>query len=123
MIGTIIFIITLSRPFPTCFGLKRSDRGVFLFFEFFLLFFFNSLLGAQVGNDQNDNFCFSLFLGLSQLAFARKETIMVFLNFLNFFPIFLEFSIMSRVENERNNNFYFHSFSAFPKLVSLGKKP
>ena len=29
MIGMIIFNFTLSQPFPTCFGLKKSHNGVF----------------------------------------------------------------------------------------------
>ena len=48
---------------------------------------------------------------------------MVFLNFLNFFAIFLEFSITDWVGTGRNDNFYFLSFSAFPDLFWLEKKP
>ena len=33
------FIFSLSRPFPTYFGLKRSYDGVFQIFEFFFYFF------------------------------------------------------------------------------------
>ena len=36
LIGTIIFIFSLSRPFPTWFGLKRSRNSVFEFFWNFL---------------------------------------------------------------------------------------
>ena len=37
--GTIIFIFTLSRPFPTYFGLKWSHNGFFFKFWIFWLFF------------------------------------------------------------------------------------
>ena len=42
--GTIYCLFSLSWPFPTYFGLKRSHNGVFLIFGNFLLFFWNSLL-------------------------------------------------------------------------------
>ena len=48
--------------------------------------------------------------------------------FLIFFAIFLEFSITGRVgtgrvEIDRNDKFYFLSFTAFPNLYWLSKKP
>ena len=36
---TIIFIFSLSQPFPTYFGLELSRNGIFQFFEFFFYFF------------------------------------------------------------------------------------
>ena len=48
---------------------------------------------------------------------------MMFFNFLNFFVISLEFYITDRVGTDRNDNFYFHSFSTFPNLFWLEKKP
>ena len=38
------FIFSLSRPFPTYFGLKSCQNVGFKFFEFFCYFFFNFLL-------------------------------------------------------------------------------
>ena len=37
--GLIIFIFSLSRPFPTYFGLKWGRNGIFRFFEFYCYFF------------------------------------------------------------------------------------
>ena len=87
-----------------------------------MLFFWNFFIPGWVGTHQN-NFFYFLFPSLSQSILARKEAQMVFLNFLNFFAIFLEFSIPGRVRTHRNDFFYFLSFSAFPNLFWLEKKP
>ena len=96
--GTIIFIFSLSGPFPTCFGLKgcHNFKMVFLF---------------------------SLFHVILQPILAENEAIVVFFNFLNFFAIFLEFSITRCVGAERTDNFYFLFFSAFSNLFWLEMKP
>ena len=51
------FIFSLSRVFPTYFGLKRSNDGVFFFFffNFFTIFSEFSITG-RVGTHQNDFF-------------------------------------------------------------------
>ena len=41
---TIIFIFSLSQPFPTYYGLKWSHNGIFLIFWIVLLFFWNLIL-------------------------------------------------------------------------------
>ena len=118
----IIFIISLSQPFPTDYGLKRSQNGIFLIFRIFQLFFLNFKLCVWTERIGTIIF-FSLFLGLPQSILDWKEVIMYILNFLNFVTIFLEFSITRRVGMKPNNNFYFLSFSAFSILFWLEMKP
>ena len=96
----IIFIISLSQPFPTDYGLKRSQNGIFLIFRIFQLFFLNFKLCVWTERIGTIIF-FSLFLGLPQSILDWKEVIMYILNFLNFVTIFLEFSITRRVGTER----------------------
>ena len=47
--GKTIFIFSLSRPFPSYFGLKWSHNGIFYFIEFFCYFFliFSSASGRN----------------------------------------------------------------------------
>ena len=106
---TIFLIFSLSRPFPTYFGLKRSYDGVFYFLNFFVIF----IIGL-VGTHQND-FFFPSFLVLLQPILAWKEAIIFFFNFLNYFAIFLEFSFPSRVETHRNFSLSQH----FPSYFGL----
>ena len=61
LIGTIIFIFSLSWPFPTCFGFKRSPYGVLYLFNFFAIFF-EFFITCREGIDRNDNFYFLSFL-------------------------------------------------------------
>ena len=111
--GMMIFIYSLSQPFPTYYGLKWSCYGIILIYWIvFLRFFWNFLLRA--GQEWND---------ISQPILAWNEAIMVFFNFLIFFSLFLEFYISRRVGTERKDNFYFRSFSCFSKLFWLEKKP
>ena len=64
--GTTIFIYSLSRPFQTYFGLKRSHNRVFLFFEFFCYFFFIiSYSSDRNETKRNDNFYFLYFSAFS----------------------------------------------------------
>ena len=120
MIGTIIFILTPSRPVPTCVGLKKCRNGVFQFLKLFLLFFFfNYLLG--VGLEIIGTIIFILTLSRpfpTQFCLARCHNGV----FLIFWLFFLEFSIQGRVRNDRNDNFYFHSFLTFPNQFGLEKK-
>ena len=118
----LIFIFSLSQPFPPYFGLKWSHKGVFYFFEFFCYFF--GIFYYALGKDETKRqFLFSLFLSLFQPILARNEPIKVFFSFLNFFAIFLEFSITRRVRTKRNRNSYFLSFSAFSNRFWLEMNP
>ena len=72
LILTIIFIFSISRPFPTCFGLKRSHNGVFQIFKFFLLFIFEFSNTGQVGIDWNDIFYFLSFSALPNLFWLEE---------------------------------------------------
>ena len=118
-IGTIIFIFSLSRPFPTNFGLKWSYDGVLKFFEFFYNFF-GIFKSRSVWNPSKRLFSFSLFLGVSHPIFAWKEAMMVFSNFLNFFVIFLEFSIASRIGTHQNDFFFIFCHSPpFPTYFGM----
>ena len=112
MIKTIIFIFTLSRPFPTSFGLKRSDYGIFWLFELFCYFFFNSLFGVRPEMIGTIIFIFTLSLPFPTWVCWERSHNDVF----SFFEFFLEFSIKGRVGNDRNDNFHFHSFSVIPNL-------
>ena len=85
--GTIIFIFSLSRPFPTYFGLKWSHNGIFWFFNFFFSFF-GIFYYPSSWNGTERQFLFSLFLGLFKPILAWREAITGFFNFLNFFAIF-----------------------------------
>ena len=83
--GTIIFIFSLSHPFPTYFGLKWRHNGFFFpFFEFFLQIFYY----ASDWKETERQFLFSPFLGLFQPILAWNEAIMVFFSLLNFFAFF-----------------------------------
>ena len=101
------FIFPLSRPFPTYFGLKRSDNGVFQIFEFFCFFFLEFSVTGRVRTHKKDFFLFFLFLSLSQFILAGKVSKMVVFSFFNFFCYFLEFSITSWVGTHRNDFFLF----------------
>ena len=119
--GTIIFILSLCQPFPTYFGLKWSQNGIFWFFDSFFSFFgiFYFLSGK---NGTKRKFLFFHFLGFFQPIFAWNEAITVSFNSLNFFAIFLEFSITLWVGTKRNDNFYLYSL-AFSNLFWLEMTP
>ena len=95
--GTIIFILSLSPPFATYFGLKWS-LGIFLFF---LLFFLNFVL---------------------RMWLERNGTIIFLFSRFDFFAIFLEFPITHQPGTERNDDFYLLSLSAFSNLLWLEMK-
>ena len=118
--GTIIFIFSLSRPFPTCFDSKESYIMVFFNFLNFFAIIFEFSITLRVGTKRNGKFYILSFLGTFQSVLAWNDAKMVLLNF---FAIFLEFSITRRVGTERNDNFYFFSFSAFSNLFWLGMRP
>ena len=62
--NSFLLIFSLSQPFPTNFGLKRSDHGIFKFFEFFT-YFVLILYYRSCRNTAERFFLFSLFLSLS----------------------------------------------------------
>ena len=118
--GTIIFILSLSQPFPTCFGLKWSHNGIFWFFDSFF-FFFGIFYYSLSWNGTEGQFLFSLFVGLFKSILVWKEAITGFSNFLNFFAIFFELSLMRRMEMKRNETiiFIFCLFQRFPVCFGL----
>ena len=116
------FLFSLSKPFPTNFGLECRRNCFFYYFLKNFAIFLEFSMTHLVGTEQNDNFYF-LSLSLFQPIFAWIDAIMVFFNFLNFFAIFFEFSVTHRVGTERNDNFYFLSSSTFSTLFWLQKKP
>ena len=126
MVGTLqndfFFIFSLSRSFPTNFGLKKAIIVFSLIFLKFFAIFLKLSITCRVRTHRNTFFLFSLFLGPPQRILARKEAIIVFSNFLNIFAIFTEFPIAGLV-GTRRNEFSFPSFSAFPNLFWLEKKP
>ena len=66
----IIFIFSLSHPFPTYFGLKGSHKGIFLiFFTIFLEF----SITRRVGTERTDNFYFFSFSAVSILFWLEMK--------------------------------------------------
>ena len=122
--GTIIFILSLSQPLPTNFGLKWGSNGIFLIFLIFLLFCFVIFYytSGRNGTERNDNFYFLSFPAISSLLWLKMKPQWYCLIFWIFLP-FLEFSITPRARMERMNNFYFLSFSVFSNLFLLEMKP
>ena len=112
----MIFFYSLSfSAIPILFWLEKKLWWCFLVFRIFL----ELSIMCCVGTQQND-FFFSLFLGLSQPLLAWKEARMVFSNFFNLFAIFLEFSITSREGTHRNDFFFIFSLSwPFPTYFGL----
>ena len=102
------FIFSLSRPFPTYFGLERSYDSVFWFFEFYCYFF--GIFYYESGRSTSERFFFSLNLSLSQPILARKEAMIVFSNFLNFFAIFFEIFYFGSGRNPSERLFLFSLF-------------
>ena len=87
LIGTIIFIVTLSRAFLTFFGMKRSKNHVFNFLNFFA-FILEFLIMSRVGTDRNDNFYFHSFPVFPNLFWLEKKPqwcFWIFWIFLQFF--------------------------------------
>ena len=133
------FAIFLEFSITLWVGTKRNDNFYFLslslfqpilarndarmdFYHFFNFFasFFGIFCYASSGNEMEQRFLFSQFLGLFKPILAWNEATMVFFYF---FSLFLEFSITCRVITELKDNFYFFSFSAFSNLFWLEMKP
>ena len=62
--GTIFCLFSLSQPFPTNFGQKRSYDGIFYIFQFFCYFFGTFYYGSG-RNTAERFFLFALSRGLS----------------------------------------------------------
>ena len=120
---TIIFIFSLSWPFPTNFCLKRSHNCVFLIFWFFLQFFMNFLLRVWLERNGMIIFIFPVSQSLPTYYGWKWSHYGIFKFSAFFFSICLEFSITHWVGTKRNDNLYFLSFSAFSIQFLLEKKP
>ena len=70
--GTSIFIFSISRPFPTYFGLKWSHNSIFWFFDFSSLFLEFSIT-RWVETKRNDNFYFLSLSAFSNLFWLEKK--------------------------------------------------
>ena len=116
--GIAIFIFSISRPFPTNFGLEWTHNGIFWFFFFC---FFGNFYYLSGKNGTKRQFLFFLFLGLFQLILALNEAITLSFNLLNFLAIlFWIFSYASgRSGSKRNDNFLFSLFEPFPTCFGL----
>ena len=70
--GTIIFIFSLSRPFPTCFDLKESYNGIFNFLNFFAILLEFSITRSG-GTERTDNIYFFTFSAFSNLFWLEMK--------------------------------------------------
>ena len=114
--GTIIFIFSLSQPFPTYFGLKWGSNGNFLIFKIFLQFCFGIFYytSGRNGTERNDNFYFLSFPAFSSLLWLKMKPQWYFLIFWIFLPFFKNF--LSRLGQEWNGRiiFIFSPSRSFP---------
>ena len=121
-IGTIILffclILSLSRPVSDW---KESIMMIFHFLNFFTIFL-EFPIPDRIWMDWKEKFFFPLILSWSRPVLALKEAILMFFNFLNFFAVFSEFYIPDWLGTNRNE-FFFLSFSTYPVLFWLEKKP
>ena len=69
---TIISIFSISRPFPTYFGLKWSHNGIVWYFDFFATFMEFSIT-RRIGTKRNDNFYFHSSSTFSTLFWLQKK--------------------------------------------------
>ena len=113
---TIIFIFSLSLPFPNYFGWKWCHNGIF----FLLFWYFFGIFYNVSGRNETIIFIFSLswpFPNYFGLKWCHNGIFLLFLLF------FLAFPIPRRIGTERNDNFYFHPFSASVNLFWLEMVP
>ena len=91
--GTIIFILSLSQPLPTYFGLKWGSNGIFLISLIFLLFCFVIFYytSGRNGTERNDNFYFLSFPAISSLLWLKMKPQWYFLIFWIFLLFFWNF--------------------------------
>ena len=96
------FFFSLSWPFPTYFGLKRSYDGVLKFFEFFCYFFWNFLFRVGLKPIGMIIFIFSLFRHFPSY-FGLKISYNGVFKFLEFFCYFfgIFYSGLGRNPSER----------------------
>ena len=69
----IIFIFSLSPPFPTYFWPRRTPWQYFLIFWIFLLFFLEFSITRRVGTERNGNFYFLSFSAFSNLFWLEMK--------------------------------------------------
>ena len=114
----IIFIFSLSHPFPTYSRLKWSHKGIFWFFEFFY-YFFGIFYFSSGRNKTERYFLYSLFHGILQPILAWNEAIMIFFNFLNFLLFCWNFQLHDRQERNGMKIFIFSLSHNFPTYFGL----
>ena len=110
---TIIFIFSLSRPFPTNFCLKRSHNFIFSNFLNFFAISYEFPITHRVGRKRKDNFyfpCFSVYS--NQLLLEMKSQWYFFLFFWNFL-------LRVRLERKRTIFFIFSIYQRFPPYFGL----
>ena len=116
--------MSLSRPFPTNFCLKRSHNSLFQIFWIFFAIFYELSITRQVGMKRNDNFyfpCFSVYSNLLCLEMSHNDIFKFFKFFFYFSGIF--YYVSGRNETERQ--FLFSVFlGLFQPILALneGKK-
>ena len=114
---TIIFILPISHPFPTYFGLKWTIIVFLLFFEFFIIFMEFSIT-LWVRTKRNDNFYFRYFLAFSILFWVIKPH-RYFLIFWIFLPFFWNFLSLLGQECNGSIIFIFTISQSFPTYFCL----
>ena len=118
--GKVIFIFLHSHPFPTYFGFKWSQNGIFFFLNFLAIFLKFSIM-RRVGTERNRTIIsiFSLSLSFPTYFGLKWSYNGIFLFFFYFFSIFLAFSITRREWTKWKINFYFLSLSSIFNLFWL----
>ena len=95
----ITFIFTLSRPFATYSGSKRSHNGIIQFFQFFCYFSWNFLLGD--GLERNGTIIFIFYLSHpSPSYFGLKCSHNGIVLYFEFFYYFFEIMYFASGRNE-----------------------
>ena len=109
---TIIYIFSISWPFPTNFCLKRSHNS---FFSIFLQFFCNFLLRVWLERNRMIIFSFPVSRSIPTYYGLKWSHNDIFI-FSEFFYYFYGIFYTRWVGTKRNDNFCFPSFSAFSNL-------
>ena len=71
--GAIIFIFSLSQPFPTYLGWKWCHNGIFIIFFNFFAILLEFSLTRQIGTERNDNFYFFSFSSFFNLFWLQNK--------------------------------------------------
>ena len=101
---TVISIFSISRPFPTYFGLKWSHNRIVWYFHFFAHFMEFSIT-RRIETKRIDNFYFISLSAFSNLFWLEMKSQWYFLIFWFFFRFFWNFLLL--VELERNGETIF----------------